>query len=84
MASASSATLATAALARTLEAISTLQLDASGNYVYAPGLTVALLGVQDLVVVQTEDALLVTTRAHSQQVGRVVTELVKHSRHELV
>ncbi len=67
-----------------VEAISTLQLDASGNYVYAPGLTVALLGVQDLVVVQTDDALLVTTRAHSQEVGRVVTELVKHSRHELV
>ncbi len=67
-----------------VEAVSTLQLDASGNYVYAPGLTVALLGVQDLVVVQTDDALLVTTRAHSQEVGRVVTELVKHSRHELV
>ncbi len=67
-----------------VEAISTLQLDASGNYVYAPGLTVALLGVQDLVVVQTDDALLVTTRSHSQEVGRVVTELVKHSRHELV
>ncbi len=67
-----------------VEAISTLQLDASGNYIYAPGLTVALLGVQDLVVVQTDDALLVTTRAHSQEVGRVVTELVKHSRHELV
>ncbi len=67
-----------------VEAISTLQLDASGNYIYAPSLTVALLGVQDLVVVQTEDALLVTTRAHSQQVGRVVSELVKHSRHELV
>ena len=67
-----------------VEALGTLQLDASGNYVYAPSLTVALLGVNDLVVVQTEDALLVTTRAHSQEVGRVVTELVKHSRHELV
>ena len=67
-----------------VESTSTLQLDASGNYVYAPGLTVALLGVNDLVVVQTEDALLVTTRAHSQEVGRVVKELVKHARHELV
>jgi len=67
-----------------VEAASTFQLDASGNYIYAPGLTVALLGVNDLVVVQTEDALLVTTRAHSQEVGRVVKELVKHSRHELV
>ncbi|GAA3758677.1 mannose-1-phosphate guanylyltransferase [Terriglobus aquaticus] len=67
-----------------VESSSTLQLDASGNYVYAPGLTVALLGVKDLVVVQTDDALLVTTRAHSQEVGRVVKELVKHARHELV
>ena len=67
-----------------VEADGTLQLDSTGNYVYAPGLTVALLGVQDLVVVQTEDALLVTTRSHSQEVGRVVAELVKHSRHELV
>ena len=67
-----------------VESSSTLQLDASGNYIYAPGLTVALLGVKDLVVVQTDDALLVTTRAHSQEVGRVVKELVKHARHELV
>lgn len=67
-----------------VESSATLQLDASGNYVYAPGLTVALLGVKDLVVVQTDDALLVTTRAHSQEVGRVVKELVKHARHELV
>ncbi len=67
-----------------VEADGTLQLDSTGNYVYAPGLTVALLGVQDLVVVQTDDALLVTTRSHSQEVGRVVAELVKHSRHELV
>ena len=43
-----------------------------------------MLTGQDLGVVQTDDALLVTTRAHSQEVGRVVAELVKHSRHELV
>ena len=67
-----------------VEADGSLELDASGNYVFAPGLTVALLGVKDLVVVQTEDALLVTTRAHSQEVGRVVSELVKTSRLELV
>lgn len=67
-----------------VESSSALQLDASGNYIYAPGMTVALLGVNDLVVVQTEDALLVTTRAHSQEVGRVVKELVKHARHEMV
>ena len=67
-----------------IEAIDSMHLDASGNYIFAPELTVALLGVQDLVVVQTDDALLVTTRAHSQQVGRVVSELVNTSRNKLL
>lgn len=67
-----------------IEAGLALHLDAFGNYAYAPGKVVALLGVSDLVVVQTEDALLVTTRAHSQEVGRVVSELVKLSRPEFV
>jgi mannose-1-phosphate guanylyltransferase len=61
-----------------------LHLDAFGNYVYAPELTVALLGVSDLVVVQTDDALLITTRAHSQEVGRVVSEFTKMNRTDLV
>ena len=67
-----------------IEAIDSMHLDASGNYIFAPGLTVALLGVKDLVVVQTDDALLVTTRAHSQQVGRVVSELVNTRRNKLL
>ncbi len=47
-------------------------ISSSGNYVYAPGKLVALLGVQDLVVVQTEDAILITTKAHAQDVSKVV------------
>ena len=37
-------------------------IESEGNYVYAPGKMVALLGVDGLVVVETEDALLITTR----------------------
>jgi mannose-1-phosphate guanylyltransferase len=62
----------------------TLHLDAFGNYVYAPGKAVALLGVSDLVVVETEDAILITTRAQTQGVGRVVSELSKASRFEYI
>ncbi len=47
-------------------------LDAEGNYLYAPGKFVAAVGVNDLVVVETDDALLVTTRARSQDVGKIV------------
>jgi mannose-1-phosphate guanylyltransferase len=50
-------------------------LDASGNYIYAPRKFVAAVGVKDLVVVETDDALLVTTREHSQDVGKVVKHL---------
>jgi mannose-1-phosphate guanylyltransferase len=50
-------------------------LNASRNYVHAPGKFVAVVGVKDVVVVETEDALLVTTRENSQDVGKVVKHL---------
>ena len=34
----------------------TFTLDASGNYVHAPGKFVAAVGVRDLVIVETDDA----------------------------
>jgi mannose-1-phosphate guanylyltransferase len=59
-------------------------IDAKGNYVYAPGKTVALVGVSDLVVVETDDAILITTRERSQDVGKVVAELKSRGRADLV
>ena len=50
-------------------------LNARGNYVYAPGKFVAAVGVSDLVVVETPDALLITTRQQAQDVGKVVKYL---------
>jgi mannose-1-phosphate guanylyltransferase len=59
-------------------------IDARGNYVYAPGKVVALVGVHDLVVVETADALLITTRERSQDVGKVVAELKGQGRDDLI
>ena len=59
-------------------------LDAEGNYIYAPGTFVAAVGVKDLVVVQTDDALLVTTRDRAQDVGRVVKYLDEKKMSKLV
>jgi mannose-1-phosphate guanylyltransferase len=59
-------------------------IDAKGNYVYAQGKTVALVGVSDLVVVETDDALLITTRDRSQDVGKVVAELKARGREDLI
>jgi mannose-1-phosphate guanylyltransferase len=50
-------------------------IQSEGNYVYAPGKMVALLGVDGLVVVETEDALLITTRERSQDVSKVVRQV---------
>ena len=58
--------------------------DSAGNYVDAGGKLVALLGVQNLVVVETPDALLVADRSRSQEVGEVVKLLEKQRRHELL
>ncbi len=67
-----------------LEAQHGVEITSSGCYVYAPGKAVALVGVKDLVVVETEDALLITTRDGSQNVGQVVSELKKAGRVELI
>ena len=50
-------------------------LNARGNYIHAPGKFVAAVGVSDLVVVETPDALLITTRQNAQDVGKVVKYL---------
>ena len=58
-------------------------LNARGNYVHAPGKFVAAVGVSDLVVVETEDALLITTRKHAQDVGKIVKYLDENKLHNL-
>jgi mannose-1-phosphate guanylyltransferase len=59
-------------------------LDAENNFVDARGKLVALLGVKDLIIVDTPDALLVATRDRAQQVGDVVKALEKQERHDLL
>jgi mannose-1-phosphate guanylyltransferase len=59
-------------------------LNASGNYVHSPKKFVAVVGVNDVVVVETEDALLVTTRANAQDVGKVVKFLDEKKLKKLV
>lgn len=58
-------------------------LNAHGNYVHAPGKFIAAVGVSDLVVVETPDALLITTRQHAQDVGKVVKYLDEKKLHKL-
>ena len=56
----------------------------TGNYVDAESKLVALLGVKDLVVVDTPDALLIADRSRAQEVGDVVKELERQRREDLL
>jgi mannose-1-phosphate guanylyltransferase len=67
-----------------VEASAVFLLNARGNYIHAPGKFVAALGVTDLVVVETPDALLITTRQHAQDVGKVVKYLDEKKFYKLV
>jgi mannose-1-phosphate guanylyltransferase len=59
-------------------------MNARNNYVHAPGKFVALVGVSGLVIVETEDALLITTLDQSQDVGKVVKHLDEKKLKKLV
>jgi mannose-1-phosphate guanylyltransferase len=61
-----------------------LALASGGNFVDAPGKMVALIGVNDLVVVDTPDAILIADRKRAQQVGDVVKLLERAKREELL
>ncbi len=47
-------------------------LDASGNYFWAPGKFLAAIGVHDLALVETDDAILLCPRDRAQDVGKIV------------
>src|SRR5216684_5138021 len=47
-------------------------LDAEGNFLWSPSKFVAAIGVRDLVVVETPDALLICPRDRAQDVAKIV------------
>lgn len=60
-----------------------VEVDAAGNFVFArSGRAVGLVGVQDLVIVDTADALLVAKKGATQKVKELVDELKRQGRRE--
>jgi len=67
-----------------LESAGSYTLESRGNFVHAPGKFVAVVGLDNVVVVETEDALLITTRDRSQDVGKIVQHLSVKKKTKLV
>jgi mannose-1-phosphate guanylyltransferase len=58
--------------------------DAHGNYFWSPKKFVAAIGVHNLVLVETDDALLLCSRDRSQDVGKIVKWLEEQGIHRLL
>jgi len=56
--------------------------DSSGLYVHSDRSLVAAIGVKDLVIVDTPDALLVADRSRAQEVSKIVARLKQSDRKE--
>lgn len=59
-----------------------ISIDSQKNYVYSENALVATVGVEDLIVVQTADAVLVARKDQVQNVKKVVDTIKKHNRQE--
>jgi mannose-1-phosphate guanylyltransferase len=59
-------------------------IDAAGNFLWSPKKFVAAIGVRDLVVVETDDALLICPRDRAQDVGKIVKWLEAENWRELL
>ena len=59
-------------------------LDAAGNFLWSPSKFVAAIGVQNLVVVETPDALLIVPRDRAQDVAKLVKWLEEHHYRKLL
>jgi mannose-1-phosphate guanylyltransferase len=62
----------------------TIWVDGSGLALSEDGTTIAVVGLDDVVVVRTHDALLVVARDRTQQVKDVVAEIKRRGRDDLV
>jgi mannose-1-phosphate guanylyltransferase len=61
-----------------------LTLDATGNFLWSPKKFVAALGVRDIVLVETDDAILLCPRNRSQDVAKVVKWLEQQKQKPLL
>jgi mannose-1-phosphate guanylyltransferase len=59
-------------------------LDAQGNFLWSPAKFVAAIGIRDMVVVETPDALLICPRDRAQDVAKIVKWLEENKRAELL
>lgn len=61
-----------------------ISIDTSDSLVHTDGRVIAVVGLDNIVIVDTKDALLVMSKSHAQDVKRVVEKLKEDKRVELL
>ncbi|MNQ98907.1 Alginate biosynthesis protein AlgA [compost metagenome] len=59
-----------------------IDLHSHNNYVHADSRLVAAVGVEDLIIIETKDAILVAHKKHVQDVKKIVEQLTNDTRSE--
>ena len=59
-----------------------IQKDTTNSYIYSPDKVVATIGVEDLIIVNTPDALLICKRGKSQDVKEISDYLKRKQMNE--
>jgi mannose-1-phosphate guanylyltransferase len=59
-------------------------VDTHRSLIYAPDKMVALIGLEDIVVVDTPDAILIASKERSEDVKKIVDALAEEGRHDLL
>jgi mannose-1-phosphate guanylyltransferase len=59
-------------------------LDTAGCFIYSPNKLVATIGLTDLVVIETDDVLLICPKERDQDVRKLVELLEREGRHDLL
>jgi len=61
-----------------------LGIDTTGCFIHSPGKLVATIGLSDLVVIETDDVLLICPKERDQDVRKLVELLEREGRHDLL
>jgi len=59
-------------------------VDSLGNYIYSPGKLTVTIGVNDLIVVETDDVLLIAAKDRAEEVKAVVERLAREEKEHLL
>jgi mannose-1-phosphate guanylyltransferase/mannose-6-phosphate isomerase len=54
-----------------------IQVESKKNFIVTKNRTIATIGIEDLIIIDTDDATLITKKNHSEKVKQVVNKLIK-------